>query len=336
MKRISSYSQQKTTYIKIITILLAFSLIVMLFGCGKSNSIDDQVPSKQGASSADDNQDGWDEAFKQLFHTDSKTATQFADMLLDANQTEGAVTLLQILNNGKVMYVVFEFDSMAVSIPNSLQGEKLYVSDCLFIRGNHSAEELIGLSKEEIQAKYSGDLFYGSKSVFVGDPEDGKIKTVVGSAVKLSSSSTFTGDMTLVITDIGYDKEDGSSGPVTTDNYIFHITESSDRQAVEQPIMQDGQMVGNFRLTELNLQISILYPEIAEELAAALTPEPTSISTPPIRLLDKNNQEIDCRIGSNGSSSGSVITCDYSFNSLVDTSEVSGIKVGDYVIMVDR
>ena len=336
MKHYSSYSQQKTTYIKIITILLALSLVMMLFGCGKSNNIDDQVPSEQSASSAYDNQDGWNKAFKQLFHIDSKTATQFADMLHEINQTEGAVTLLQTLNNGKVMYVAFELDSMAVSLPNSMHGEKLYVSDCLFIRGNQPAEELIGLSKEEITAKYSGELFYGSKSVNVGDPADGKITTVVGSAVKLSSSSTFTGDITLVVTDIGYEKADGIQEHVTTDNFIFHITESSDRLAIEQPIMQDDQVVGNFRLTELNLQISLLHPEMAEELADALTAPPNSISVPSVKLLDKNNQVIDCRIGSTGRSQGSIITCDFSFNNLVDTSEVSGIQVGDYVIKVDQ
>ena len=37
MKRVFSYSQQKNTCIKIITILLVLCMVMMLFGCGDNN-----------------------------------------------------------------------------------------------------------------------------------------------------------------------------------------------------------------------------------------------------------------------------------------------------------
>ena len=151
MKHYSSFSQQKTTYIRIVTFILALGLVMMLFGCGKSNGIDDQVPSEQSASSADDNQVIWNAAFKNLFHTDAETETKFADLVHDVNQTEGAVTLLQTLNNGKVIYFTFELDPMADDIPDPYKGEGLYVQDYLFIRGDHPTEDIVGLSKEEIE-----------------------------------------------------------------------------------------------------------------------------------------------------------------------------------------
>ena len=201
MKRISPYSQQKTTYIKIITIRLTISLIVMLFGCGKNNGTDGQGSSAGGFSSASGNQVIWNAAFKNLFHTDPETETKFADMIHDVNQTEGAVTLLQTLNNGKVMYITFAIDSMADEIPDEYKGKNLYLQDCILIRGNYPSEELTGLTKPEITNKYKEQLFYGNMSFggSGGDNEDGKTGSLFGFAYSLNSSYTFTGEITVVL-----------------------------------------------------------------------------------------------------------------------------------------
>ncbi|MDO4207014.1 MAG: hypothetical protein Q4D15_05430 [Lachnospiraceae bacterium] len=337
MKRISPYSQQKTTYIKIITILLTISLIVMLFGCGKNNGTDGQGSSAGGSSSASGNQVIWNAAFKNLFHTDAEMETKFADLVHDVNQTEGAVTLLQTLNNGKVMYITFAIDSMADEIPDEYKGKNLYLQDCILIRGNYPSEELTGLTKPEITNKYKEQLFYGNMSFggSGGDNEDGKTESLFGFAYSLNSSYTFTGDITVVLPDLSCSKEDVPTERVVPDNYVFHITETPTRQAVEQPIIYNDQTVGKFRLTELNLQLSIFQSEEVEELTSALTLNPSEFVNVRIKLLDSNNQEIDCRMVPNGGSSGGVVTGDFSFDGLVDTSEVCGIQLGDYVIKLN-
>ena len=337
MKRVFSYSQQKNTCIKIITILLVLCIVMMLFGCGDNNKNDDQKPSEGSSSSAVENRVDWADAFKNRFHTDSKTESLFSDMIHDVNQTEGAVTLLQTLNNGKVMYIAFAIDSMADEIPDEYKGKNLYLEDCILIRGNYPSEELTGLTKPEITNKYKEQLFYGNMS-FGGseeDNEDGKTGSLFGLIVSLASKTTFTGDLTLVLPDLSYIGEDSSIERVVLDNYVFHITETPNRQAVEQPIIYNDQTVGKYRLTELNLQVSILFPEKVEELASALILNPSEFVNTRIKLLDSNNQEIACRIVPNGGSSGGVVTGDFSFDGLIDTSEVYGIQLGDYVIKLN-
>lgn len=334
MKRISPYSQQKTTYIKIITILLTISLIVMLFGCGKNNGTDGQGSSAGGFSSASGNQVIWNAAFKNLFHTDPETETKFADLIHDVDQTDGAVTLLQTLNNGKVIYIAFELDPMADDIPDPYKGESLYVQDYLLIRGNHPTEDIAGLSKEEIKEQYKGQIFLSNGS-FRNESENGKSVSLIGVRIPFGSDHTFSGDMTLVITGIECSKEDGSSERVNQTNYVFHFTETPGRTAVEQPIMQDGQTIGMFMLTEMNLQVSILFPEKVEELASALITQVNEFTNPRIKLLDKNDREIACTIIPNSSSVGSSIQCEFTLGSLIDTSEVCGIQLGDYVFKLN-
>lgn len=335
MKRISSCPQLKNACIKIITILLILCLAIMLFGCG-NNKNDYQTPSESSSSSAVDSSVVWNNSFKDLFHTDLETEIKFADLVHDVNQTEGAMTLLQTLNNGKVLYVAFEFDSMDRSIPDSFR-EIDFIYDCILIRGNQPAEEIVGLSGKDIKEKFKEQLFYyGSNSVHGSGMENGKSRRIFGFSFQLASDSVFTGDITIVVTDMGYYKEDDTFEHVTSDNYVFHITETPTRQAVEQPIIYDDQTVGKFRLTEMSLQLSIFQPEEAEELASALDLNPDGFAKARIKLLDNNLQEIDCRIGSSSGSSGGIVTGNFSFGRLVDTSEVSGIQVGDYVIMIDR
>lgn len=335
MKRISPYSQQKTTYIKIITILLTISLIVMLFGCGKNNGTDGQGSSAGGSSSASGNQVIWNAAFKNLFHTDAETETKFADLVHDVNQTEGAVTLLQTLNNGKVIYLAFELDSMADDIPDPFKGGSLYVQDYLFIRGDHPTEDIVGLSKEEIKEQYKGQIFLSNGSLRTTESENGKSVSLIGTRIPFGSDNSFSGDMTFVITGIECSKEDGSSERANQTNYVFHFTETPSRSAIKQPIIQDGQTIGSFMLTEMTLQVSILYPEKVEDLASALPAQVNEFTNPRIKLLDKNNQEIVCTIIPNGGSVGSSIQWEFTFGNLVDTSEVSGIQVGGSVIIID-
>lgn len=335
MKHISPNSQQKTTYIKIITILLAFSLIMMLFGCGKNNDTDGKGSSAEGSSSASGNQVIWNAAFKNLFHTDAETETKFADLVHDVNQTEGAVTLLQTLNNGKVIYFAFELNSMADDIPDPYKGESLYVQDYLFIRGNHPTEDIVGLSKEEIREQYKGQIFLSNGSFRTAESENGKSVSLIGTRIPFGSDNVFSGDMTFVITGLECSKEDGSSEHANLTNYVFHFTETPSRTAIKQPIVQDGQTIGSFMLTEMTLQVSILYPEKVEDLASALPAQVNEFTNPRIKLLDKNNQEIVCTIIPNGGSVGSSIQWEFTFSNLVDTSEVSGIQVGSSVIIID-
>ena len=336
MQHTFSCSQQKNACIKTITILFVLCLAIMLFGCGK-NKNDDLEPSEGSSSSAVENKITWNDSFKNRFHTDSKTEAQFADMIHDVNQTEGAVTLLQTLNNGKVMYIAFAIDSMADEIPDAYKGKNLYLQDCILIRGNHPSEELAGLTKPEITDKYKEQLFYGNMS-FRGSGEDnadGKTESLFGLTFLLASDSTFSGDLTVVLPDLSY-IDDSSSERVVQDNYVFHITETPKRQAVEQPIIYNNQNVGIFRLTELNLQLSIFQSKEVEELTSALTLNPGEFVNTRIKLLDSNHREIDCRIVPNGGSNGGVVTGDFSFDSLIDTSEVYGIQLGDYIIELNQ
>ena len=336
MKHISFCSRQKSTCVKLITILLISCLVMMLFGC--SNHTDDTQPSSEkDSSSVDGNQVAWNDMFKNRFHTDLKTEIQFADMIHDVNQTEGAVTLLQTLNNGKVMYIAFAIDSMADEIPDEYKGKNLYLQDCILIRGNHPSEELTGLTKPEITNKYKEQLFYGNMSFGGSGDEnaDGKTASLFGFAYSLNSSYTFTGDITVVLPDLSYIGDGGYTERVVPDNYVFHITETPNRQAVERPIIYNDQTVGKYRLTELNLQLSIFKSDEVEELTSALILNPSEFVNTRIKLLDSNNQEIACRIVPNGGSSGGVVTGDFSFDGLIDTSEVYGIQLGDYVIKLN-
>ena len=329
MKCIFPYLRQKEIYLKIITILLAVSLVMMAFGCGKSNDTDGQE-----SSSASENQVIWNAAFKHLFHTDAEAETKFADLLQDVNQTEGAVTLCQILNNGKVIYLAFELDSMADDIPDPFKGENLFMHDYLLIRGDHPTEDIVGLSEEGIREQYKGQIFLSDTS-FSNESENGKTSSLIGLRIPFGSDHTFAGDMTFVITGIECSKEDGSSENVNHTNYVFHFTETPSRTAATQPIIQDGQTIGMFRLTEMNLQVSILFPEKVEELASALPTQANEFTNPRIKLLDENGQEIDCTAISGSSSVGASIQCEFTFDRLVDTSEVSGIQVGGSVIIRD-
>ena len=336
MKHISFCSRQKSTCVKLITILLISCLVMMLFGC--SNHTDDTQPSSEkDSSSVDGNQVAWNDMFKNRFHTDLKTEIQFADMIHDVNQTEGAVTLLQTLNNGKVMYIAFAIDSMADEIPDEYKGKNLYLQDCILIRGNYPSEELTGLTKPEITNKYKEQLFYGNMSFGGSGDEnaDGKTASLFGFAYSLNSSYTFTGDITVVLPDLSYIGDGGYTERVVPDNYVFHITETPNRQAVERPIIYNDQTVGKYRLTELNLQLSIFKSDEVEELTSALILNPSEFVNTRIKLLDSNNQEIACRIVPNGGSSGGVVTGDFSFDGLIDTSEVYGIQLGDYVIKLN-
>lgn len=334
MKHISFCSRQKSTCVKLITILLISCLVMMLFGC--SNHTDDTQPSSEkDSSSMDGNQVIWNTAFKNLFHTDPETETKFADLIHDVDQTDGAVTLLQTLNNGKVIYIAFELDPMADDIPDPYKGESLYVQDYLLIRGNHPTEDIAGLSKEEIKEQYKGQIFLSNGSLRTTESENGKSVSLIGTRIPFGSDNSFSGDMTFVITGIECSKEDGSSERANQTNYVFHFTETPSRTAIKQPIIQDGQTIGSFMLTEMTLQVSILYPEKVEELASALTTQVNGFMRPRIKLLDKNNQEIACTIIPNSSSVGASIQCEFTLGSLVDTSEVSGIQVGDYVVKID-
>ncbi len=336
MKHISFCSRQKSTCVKLITILLISCLVMMLFGC--SNHTDDIQPSSEkDSSSVDGNQVAWNDMFKNRFHTDSKTEIQFADMIHDVDQTEGAVTLLQTLNNGKVMYIAFAIDSMADEIPDAFKGEDLFLLDCILISGSIPTEELVGLSKPEIRNQYKEQLFYGNMSFGGGGDEnaDGKTASLFGFAYSLNSSYTFTGDITVVLPDLSCSKEGVPTERVVSDNYVFHITETPNRQAVEQPIIYNDQTVGKYRLTELNLQLSIFKSDEVEELTSALILNPSEFVNTRIKLLDSNNQEIACRIVPNGGSSGGIVTGDFSFDGLIDTSEVRGIQLGDYVIKLN-
>ena len=167
------------------------------------------------------------------------------------------------------------------------------------------------------------------------DNADGKTGSLFSFTHSLDSIYTFTGDLTLVLPDLSYIGEDSSIERVVSDNYVFHITETPNRQAVEQPIIYNDQTVGKYRLTELNLQLRIFKSDEVEELTSALILNPSEFVNTRIKLLDSNNQEIACRIVPNGGSSGGVVTGDFSFDGLIDTSEVYGIQLGDYVIKLN-
>lgn len=326
-------SRRKSTVIRIITILLLCFLAMMLFGCS-SNTDDTQPASEESSSSADEKQVVWNGLFKSRFHTDTKMETQFADMLHNVDQTDGAVTLCQTLNNGKVMYIAFEIDSMANDISDAYKGEDLSLLDCILIRGYHSSEDLKELSKIEITDQYKEQLIHGNVS-FQGSAENkekGKTGSLWGFFFSLASDSTFTGDITVVLPDLNYVREGSPLGRVVSDNYVFHITETSTRLPVEQTIIYHDQTVGKFRLTELNLQLCILKPDEAEELASALILNPDEFTNPRIKLLDKNREEINCRLLPSGMSNGGVVTADFILDRIIDTGEVSGIQVGDYII----